>query len=83
MQKQVSNQAEVTTYVSKYIVKSMQILTYVLSSDAVSGWAGRALAHPEIGVLINPIPTRGADYAHRITACPPGFAKIDRNQNSQ
>ena len=36
-------------------------------------WAGWALAHPEFGVLANPIPTRGADYAHRITASSPGF----------
>ena len=28
---------------------------------------------PEFGVSVNPIPTRGADYAHRITASPTGF----------
>ena len=28
---------------------------------------------PEFGISVNPIPTRGADYAHHITACPPGF----------
>ena len=39
-----------------------------------SGWAGWALAHPEFGSLVNPITTRGgADYAHHITASPPGF----------
>ena len=42
-------------------------------SDAASGWAGWALAHPEFGSLVNPITTRGADYAHQITASPPGF----------
>ena len=42
-------------------------------SDAASGWAGRALAHPEFGSSVNPITTRGADYAHHITASPPGF----------
>ena len=42
-------------------------------SDAISGWAGWALAYPKFGVLVNPIPTRGADYAHHIAACPPGF----------
>ena len=28
-------------------------------SDAASGRAGWALAHPEFGVSVNPIPTRG------------------------
>ena len=45
-------------------------------SDAASGWAWWALAHPEFGVSVNPIPSRGADYAHCITACPPGFANL-------
>ena len=45
-------------------------------SAAASGWAGWALAHPEFGVSVNPIPTRGADYAHCITACPPGFENL-------
>ena len=44
-------------------------------SDAVSGWAGWALAQPEFYSSVNPIPTRGADYAHHITACPSGFEK--------
>ena len=39
-------------------------------SAAASGWA---LAHPEFGSSVNPITTRGADYAHHITASPPGF----------
>ena len=42
-------------------------------SDAASGWAGWALAHPEFWSSVNPITTRGADYAHHITASPPGF----------
>ena len=45
-------------------------------SAAASGWAGWALAHPEFGSLVNPIPSRGADYAHHITACPPGFENL-------
>ena len=40
-------------------------------SDAASEWAGWALAHPEFGSLVNPITTRGADYAHHITVSPP------------
>ena len=49
-----------------------QVLT-IDYSDAASGWAGWALAHPEFGISVNPITTRGADYAHHITASPPGF----------
>ena len=42
-------------------------------SDATSGWAGWALAHPEFGSSVNPITIRGADYAQHITASPPGL----------
>ena len=49
-----------------------QIMPTIFSA-AASGWAGWALAHPEFGSSVNPITTRGADYAHHITASPPGF----------
>ena len=42
-------------------------------SAAASGWAGWALANPEFGSSVDPITTRGADYAHHITASPPEF----------
>ena len=42
-------------------------------SDAASGWAGWPLAHSEFGSSVNPITTRGVDYAHHITASPRGF----------
>ena len=45
----------------------------VYYSAAASGWARWALAHPEFGSSVNPITTRGADYAHHITASPPRF----------
>ena len=48
-------------------------LTLCIHNDAASGWAGWALAHLEFGGSVNPITTRGADYAHHITASPPGF----------
>ena len=51
----------------KYLYK------YILCSDAVSGWPGWALAQPEFRSSVNPITTRGADYAHHINASPPGF----------
>ena len=44
-----------------------------MHSAAASKWAEWALAHPEFGSSVNPITTRGADYAHHITASPPGF----------
>ena len=47
-----------------------------MSSAAASGWAGWALAHREFGSSVNPITTRGADYAQRITASPPGFESL-------
>ena len=46
--------------------------SYIYSA-AASGWAEWALAYPEFGRSVNPITTRGADYAHHITASPPGF----------
>ena len=49
------------------------VLSNTPYSDAASGWAGWALAHPEFGSSVHPNPTRGADYTHHITACPPGF----------
>ena len=49
---------------------------YVVTSDAASGWSRWALAHPEFGSSVNPITTRRADYAHPITASPPGFENL-------
>ena len=46
-----------------------------------SRWAGWALAHLEFGSSVNPITTRGVDYAHPITASPPGFEKLAASLN--
>ena len=46
------------------------------SSNADSGWAGRALAHLEFGTSVNPITARGAGYAQHITASSPGFENL-------
>jgi hypothetical protein len=35
-----------------------------------------ALAHPEFGSSVNPIPTRRADYFHRINGYPPRFENV-------
>ena len=54
-------------------------ISYIqLYSDAVSGWASWALANPELEVSVNPIQNRGggSDYAHGITAYPPGFENL-------
>ena len=45
-------------------------------SGAARGWAGLALAHPEFWSSVNPIPIWGADCAHHITDCPPGFENL-------
>ena len=45
-------------------------------SDVASGWVRWAKAHPEFGTSVNPIPTKGADYAHQIAACPLGFENL-------
>ena len=42
----------------------------------VSKGAGGTLAPPEFGCHVNPTPTRGADYAHNITASTPGFENL-------
>ena len=54
----------------------MPLLLILFGSDAASGLAGWALAHPELWRLVNPIITRGADFAHRITTCPPRFENL-------
>ena len=36
----------------------------------LAGGQGGSLVHTEIGSSVNPIATRGADYAHHITASP-------------
>ena len=46
-------------------------LTTVHSSDAISECATWALVHLDFGNSVKPIPTRGAYYAHHITACRP------------
>ena len=60
------------TQTNPVIRKIVKKIRFYLSA-AASGWAGWALAHPEYGSSVNPITTRGADYAHHITASPTGF----------
>ena len=48
----------------------------MLLRDAARGRAGGAAAPPDFGRSVNPISTRGADYAHHSTTCPPGFLTL-------
>jgi len=69
-----------TAVIDYFEIKKVLVVTFanhcILYSAAASGWAGWALAHPEFGSSVNPITTRGADYAQRITASPPGFENL-------
>ena len=66
--------------------QKMSEIKLFLQSNEDRGWGyavlplvvgqGGLLAYPEFGSSVNPIPTRGADYAHRITACPPGIENL-------
>ena len=42
----------------------------------VRGCAGCAIAHPDFGRSVNPISTRGTDYAHLNTTGTPGFSDL-------
>ena len=42
----------------------------------VRGCAGCAIAQPDFGRSVNPISTRGTDYAHLITTGTPGFSDL-------
>ena len=43
---------------------------------ACSGLSESGLPGPDFGRYVHSISTRGADYAHQITACPPGFENL-------
>ena len=47
-------------------LSSIHVHYYSYSSDAASGWAGWALAHPEFGSSVNPIPTTLQIYTTRL-----------------
>ena len=54
---------------------------YTILRAVVRGGAWGALASPEFGSSVNPIPSRGADYAHTITASTPGFENLKTSLN--
>ena len=57
-----------------YIQLFIQMLETVM--PLALGQGGLYVAHPEFGVTVKPIQTRGADYAHPITDSPPGFEHL-------
>jgi hypothetical protein len=50
------------------------------SSDAASGWA---LTTRNLGVQLTLFQPEGTDYAHHITACPPGFENLTAYLSSE
>ena len=61
------------------IFKSLYFLTriaiiYIAHNIGRDGWVG--FSQPEFGVSVKPSPTRGADYAHHVNACPPVFENL-------
>ena len=50
--------------------------------DNVTMWQVMPLVGgQEFGISVNSIPTRGADYAHHITACPSGLENLGASLN--
>ena len=54
----------------------VQISTYLWKHVSVSRGVVPGCAHPDFGRSINPISTRGTDYAHLITTGTPGFSDL-------
>ena len=56
--------------------KPIELFESCIIRAVVSGGAGGTLAPPEFRRTVNPIPTKGADYAHHITGSTPGFGNL-------
>ena len=64
----------ICTCKKKYIVvQSTNIWDIIDIRPVVPGGAGGAMAPPDFGRSVNPISTKGADYAHQIVLAPPDF----------
>ena len=53
-----------------------------MNRDAGAGGAGGARAPPSFGISVNPIRTKGADYARHITTVPPPPPHFGRRDNN-
>ena len=51
-------------------------MNVTICRGVVPGGAMGAMAHPDFGRSVNPISTRGTDYAHLITTGTPGFSDL-------
>ena len=63
-------------YVPNNELKSILKENFYFYRPVVPGCTGCAVAHPDFGRSVNPIPTRGTDYAHLITTGTPGFSDL-------
>ena len=75
-----------TKQYTEFIAKSIQLYVKKLqngykSRPVVPGCARCAMAHPDFGRSVNPIATRGTDYAHLITTGTPGFSDLPTTPN--
>jgi hypothetical protein len=61
------------TIISSFAIKKSLLFLYSAAASGWAGWTGWALAHLKFESSVNPITTRGSDYAHHITASPSGF----------
>ena len=50
----------------------------IISKHVVPGGA-MAIAPPDVGISVNPISTKGADYTHQMILVPPDFQTIRRH----
>ena len=57
---------------------SKPISKFFWCQAVVPGCAGCAMAHPDFGRSLNPVSTRGTDYAHLITTLTPDFQTFRR-----
>ena len=59
-----------------FLPKLLDVTKFIVNRAVASGGAGGALASQFFGRKVNPISTRGADYAHHSTTSPPRFSDL-------
>ena len=78
-------------FVVKIFTKSLHRGGVMQGNRVLQWWAGWALVHPEFGVSVNPIPTRGRQIMPTALLLGPGFenlktslyyVQVHENQNS-
>ena len=71
----INNNLYVDTYDTFQLILTVQFLPSRPPSRP-AGAGGAMSPPPDFGRSVNPISSRGADYAHHITACPPRFGNL-------